>query len=246
MKARFGLPLIGIAGFLIAWQVLGSFWPETISQPTRVAEELVEAIREDDLLGLALATTTALLIGFVISVIGGVLIGFAMAQVRWVRIALEPYLTALYATPRIAYIPLLVIWFGIGRQFLFAAVIAAAAVIIVFPTISGVQEADRHYRQMTDSLCINKLQYFGRVLLPASLPFVLTGARLGVQRALTTVIVAEFLVGYAGLGDALKTARIATDVDRVLALAVMCLAVGALLTGIITLIDRRAFAWRRA
>jgi NitT/TauT family transport system permease protein len=83
-------------------------------------------------------------------------------------------------------------------------------------------------------------------LLPASLPFVLTGARLGVQRALTTVIVAEFLVGYAGLGDALKTARIATDVDRVLALAVMCLGVGALLTGIITLIDRRAFAWRRA
>jgi NitT/TauT family transport system permease protein len=246
MKARFGLPLIGIAGFLALWQLLGAFWPETVSQPTRVAEELVEAIREDDLLGLALSTTTALLIGFVISVVAGVLIGFAMAQVRWVRIALEPYLTALYATPRIAYIPLLVIWFGIGRSFLFAAVIAAAAVIIVFPTISGVQEADRQYRQMADSLCINKREYFLRVLLPASLPFVLTGARLGVQRALTTVIVAEFLVGYAGLGDALKTARIATDVDRVLALAVMCLGVGALLTGIITLIDRRAFAWRRA
>ncbi|ADB50856.1 ABC transporter permease [Conexibacter woesei] len=245
MRSRIVLPVVGVVGFVLLWQFVGSIWPHTTSQPTRVADELVDAFRDDDLLRLMLNTTSVLLIGFVVSVVVGVLVGLAMGEFRWVRVMLEPYLTALYATPRVAYIPLLVIWFGIGRTFLYAAVIAAAAVIIVFPTISGVHEANRSYRQVADSLCINKLQYFARVLLPASTAFVLTGARLGVQRALTTVIVAEFLVGYPGLGDAMKTARVTTDVDRVLAIAVVCLVVGAAITGVLTLIDRRAFAWRR-
>lgn len=245
MKSRIVLPAIGILSFLLVWQVLGSIWPHTVSQPSRVASELVEGIREDELLRLAFNTTSILLVGFVISVFVGLVIGMAMGEFRWIRIMLEPYLTALYATPRVAYIPLLVIWFGIGRTFLLAAVIAAAAVVVVFPTIAGVQEANRNFRQMADSLCINRVQYLGRVLLPASTAFVITGARLGVQRALTTVIVAEFLVGYPGLGDAMKNARITTDVDRVLAIAVVCLAVGAAITGIMTLIDRRVFAWRK-
>lgn len=240
------LGLLGIALFLLAWQLVGSFEGDTVSQPTRVAAELVELIRHEGLLRLARNTIEALALGFAVSTVVGVVLGFAMAELRWLRVLLEPYLTALYATPRVAYVPLLVIWFGIGKSFLFFAVVLSAAVMLVFPTLAGVQEADRHYRQMASSLCVGRLRYLARVLLPASLPFVLTGMRLGVQRALMTVIVAEFLVGYPGLGDALKSARVTLDVDRVLAIAVMCLAVGAALTGLIALIDRRAFAWRRA
>jgi ABC-type nitrate/sulfonate/bicarbonate transport system permease component len=238
------LPVAGIAAFLVIWQLVGSAEAATISRPSRVVVELVDLIRHDGLLRLAGNTITILVLGFAVSTVVGVILGFLLGQVRWLRVLLEPYLTALYATPRIAYVPLLVIWFGIGKSFLFVAVVLSAAVMLVFPTISGVQEADRQFGQLGRSLCIGRARYFARVLLPGALPFVLTGMRLSIQRALMTVIVAEFLVGYPGLGDALKTARVTLDVDKVLAIALMCLLVGAALTGVISLIDRRAFAWR--
>jgi NitT/TauT family transport system permease protein len=240
------LQAAGLVTFLVAWQLIGSRTPYLYSTPIRVAEDMVELFLEDRALFLILATLSSLLIGMALGVAGGIVVGTLLGRYRRFGVMFEPYLAAFYSVPRVAFVPLMVVWFGIGRNFVIASAVAAVSILVVFATAAGVREAMRAYGEISTSLRITGSHFFRKVLLPGSVPFIATGVRLAVQRGITAVIVAEFLVGVKpeGIGQMLRTARVEALADRMFSTAIVALIVGAILFGLTGWLEKRFSAWR--
>lgn len=239
-----GIQLAGLVGFLVLWQLAGANAPAFYSQPTRIVEDLGELIVEENLLGLVWDSAYTLIIGVVIALVAGVTIGMLMGRYRTVQLMLEPYMAAYYSVPRVAFVPLMIIWFGIDQNFIIASVVAATTALLIFATAAGVRETLIAYREVATSFQISGWQMFTKVLIPGSLPFIATGMRLGSQRALVAVIVAEFLIGLQGVGLLLREARITLATDRMFATAIVCMVMGIALVLLTSLAERRLSSWR--
>jgi ABC-type nitrate/sulfonate/bicarbonate transport system permease component len=238
--------LIGLLVFLAIWQIGGSQAKFLYSTPLLVAADIVELFVEDEALFLIAATMSSLLVGLAIAILFGVLIGTLLGRYRRFAVMFEPYFAALYSVPRVAFVPLMVVWFGIGRNFVIASVVAACTILIVFATAAGVRETMRIYAEVATSLRVTGPQFFRKVLIPGSVPFIATGVRLAVQRGTVAVIVAEFLVGVKpeGIGQMLRVARVEALADRMFGTAFIALLVGVVLFAITGYVERRFSAWR--
>lgn len=233
----------GVAIFLAGWQAFGASAPYLWSQPTRVFSELVR-LAGRDLLQLTAATLSSLLIGLTIALVAGLLIGFFHGRYRTVRVIFDPYFAGFYSIPRVALVPLMIIWFGIRREFVVASVVAACTILIVFSTTAGIRETIRAYDEVARSWSISGWRKFRDILMPGAIPFIATGMRLAVQRGLVAVIVGEFLVGLEGLGALLREARTESLVDLMFATAFACMLVGLLLFSVTSAIEWRFSLWR--
>jgi NitT/TauT family transport system permease protein len=238
------IQLAGLIAFLVAWQLAGGATPAFYSQPTRVVEDLVELLTQEQLLALVWDSTYTLIIGVVISLVAGVTIGMLMGFYRTVHVMFEPYMAAYYSVPRVAFVPLMIIWFGIDQNFIIASVVAATTALLIFATAAGVRETVIAYREVATSFQIGGWQMFTKILVPGSLPFIATGMRLGSQRALVAVIVAEFLIGLQGVGLLLREARITLATDRMFAIAIVCMLMGIALVVLTSFAERRLSRWR--
>jgi NitT/TauT family transport system permease protein len=238
------IQVAGLVAFLIAWQVGGSTAPYLWSTPIRVAGDLYTLVFEDNLLGLIVQSLWTLLVGFALSMVIGVTIGMLMGRYRLFAVMFEPYFAAFYSVPRIAFVPLLVIWFGIGREMVIATVVTATTVLLVFSTAAGVREAGLAFSEVARSIGLTGRQMFTKVLLPGSIPYIATGMKLAVQRALVAVIVAEFVVGLTGIGKLLRDARVTLATDRLFASAFAVMVLGIVLITLTSSIERRLERWR--
>jgi ABC-type nitrate/sulfonate/bicarbonate transport system permease component len=138
--------------------------------------------------------------GFLLSVIGGILFGVLMAGSISVRGLFDPWVSMLYATPVIALGPLFILWLGIGIASKIAIVFLTAVFPILINTVTGLTTTDRNLLDVARSLGASPAQMYWKVRLPAALPFIIAGLRLGVARALVGVVVAELFGARAGLG----------------------------------------------
>ena len=238
------LQVAGILAFLGLWQAVGEAAPHFYSSPTRVVVELWELLTDGRLIPLVVISMWALLLGLVIALVLGVTIGMVMGRYRAVQVALDPYLAAYYSVPRIAFVPLMVIWFGINREFVIASVVFAATVLLLFATAAGVREAGHAYYELARSFQLSQRQQFIKILLPGAVPFIATGMRLAAQRALVAVIVAEFLVGLEGIGLMLREARVILLTDRLFATAIVTMFMGMAVVGVTAMVERRLSSWR--
>lgn len=236
--------LLGLVGFLTLWEVFGSQQAYLWSQPTRVAADFVVLFTERDGFELVFNTVSVLLVGLAISITAGVIIGTLLGRFRTFAVMFEPYFVAFYSVPRVAFVPLMVVWFGIGREFVVAAVVAAVTIMIVFSTAAGVRETRRVYSEIATSLRITGLNFFAKVLVPGSIPYIATGIRLGVQRGLVAVIVGEFLIGLPGIGRMLRESRVEMFTDRMFSTAIVAMLVGVALILVTGVVERRFSRWR--
>lgn len=248
------LQLAGLAAFIAAWQAAGSVRPQFYSSPSRVLAEFRQLFTHDDLLGraaegdsllsLALGSLWVLVLGLSIAFVLGVSVGMLMGRFRVVRVALEPYMAAFYSIPRVAFVPVMVIWFGIDREFVVASVIVASSILLTFSTAAGVKESLARYSEVASAFQLTGWKMFTKTILPGSVPFIATGMRLAVQRALVAVIVAEFLIGVPGLGFIIRLARVSLDADRLFAMAILLMVVGVALISLTKYVENRLSAWR--
>jgi NitT/TauT family transport system permease protein len=176
----------------------GAVSPHFLSAPSAIALRLV-AMRVDVLRHTTI-TLQEVLAGFAIAAAWGVLGGFLLALNQRVERVFEPFLAAFYAVPIIAMAPLLILMFGLGTP----SKVATAAIYSGFPIIvnvvTGVRNVDAVLIKAVRSLGATRRQIFTKVILPASLPYVMAGLRLGFNLSLIAVIVSQMLAAYAGLG----------------------------------------------
>lgn len=157
------------------------------------------------------------LAGFCFGLVIGVGLGIAIGRLRWLEATLNPFIVATQVVPKVAFIPLFVVWFGFGST----SKVIVAAVLAFFPiltnTVLGVKSIDRGQRDVMISLNASRWQIFRRLELPSSMPYILTGMEVGIVLAIIGAIVGEYLGGNSGLGYLLVSAMNAFETDRLFA-----------------------------
>lgn len=194
--------LVAIFSFLGLWEVLGSYVvdPLMLSAPSKITEALFDLLVSGELLDALYQSATTLIYGFVLATVIGILLGMFIGRYRKVEAATDWLVNGLYATPLVALIPLVTLWFGLG----FSAKLFIVCIISVFPilinTASGVRNVGASLLDVGNAFAADERQTFVKIILPASIPYIMTGIRLGIGRAIIGMIVAEFYTSVGGLG----------------------------------------------
>jgi NitT/TauT family transport system permease protein len=192
---------VSVACVLIGWEVFGrQIEPLFMSYPTAIATSAVDMTRSGELPSAFLDSLGTLLLGFLLASAIGIAIGLLIGRYRPVEAATDWAVNALYATPLVAIIPLVVLWFGLG----FSAKLFIVVILAIFPilinTAAGVRNVPQPLLDVGFAFDATERQLFTKFILPASLPYMMTGLRLGVGRAIIGMVVAEFFTAITGLG----------------------------------------------
>jgi NitT/TauT family transport system permease protein len=212
--------------------------------PLDIAGAEVEIFRSPDI-WVDLATSGAELgAGFALAILAGLPIGLFMGWFRRVNHALDPFVSFLYATPRVALLPLLIIWFGIGIYSKIAVIFLGAFFPIAINTMAGIRSLDPSLLKAARSFGASHAKLFATVALPGSVPFILTGLRLGVGHALVGVVVGELVAAQHGIGYEMMVAGSTFQTPKVFAYLILLAGTGVVLTVLLQRIERRFDAWR--
>lgn len=188
---------------IVAWQIVAQEFMKgsiAVASPTAIYHEYISLANSGDLWRDISASGQEFLYGFAGAVVIGILIGTAMGSSRVVRDYLDPIVNALYATPVIALGPLFILWLGIGIASKIAVVFILAVLPVIINTDTGIRNVDPHILETASAFSATRRQVFFKVMIPAALPFVLTGIRLGVGRGLIGVVAGELFASQAGMG----------------------------------------------
>lgn len=186
---------------LSAWEVAGNYVnPLFLSSPSAIAVAFYQLMASGELPQAIGSSLLSFALGVSFAIAVGITIGVAMGRIRMVEYILEPYVNALYSTPSIALIPLFILWFGVGLVSKIIIIFTLSVFIVIINTFSGVKNLSQGVIDIGAAFGASERQIFWKVVLPASLPFIMTGLRLAVGRAVLAMIVAEFFTSIAGLG----------------------------------------------
>jgi NitT/TauT family transport system permease protein len=194
--------------------------------PTQVSEAWREMIVSPRTWSHTAATVYETLAGFCWASLAGVGLGVLIGRLRWLELALNPLIIASQVVPKVALVPLLIVWFGFGMP----SKVVIAAIFAFFPiltnTVLGVKSVDPGHRDVMTSLNASRLWVLRRLELPAALPFILTGMEVGVVLGLIGAVVGEYLGGNTGLGYLLVARMNAYETDQLFAVIVHMTLVG--------------------
>ncbi len=233
--------------FLGVWELavrLGLVNPLFTSSPSRIAIAAVEMFADGSIYGHLRVSGSEFLLGFSLAVVIGVPLGILMGWYSRLNAVLEPFVSALYATPRIALLPLVVIWFGIGLGSKVAIVFLGAVFPILVNTITGVRTINADFVRVARSFSASDRQMFMTVALPSSVPMLLTGLRLGLGHALVGIVVGEMYGATQGLGFLIAVAGARFQTDKVMVGIILIAALGVAMTELLRAIERRFEVWR--
>jgi ABC-type nitrate/sulfonate/bicarbonate transport system permease component len=190
------------------------------------------------------ASLMEFVLGFSLATVAGIFLGFLTGTSTRAREYLEPLVSALYATPLVALIPFYIVVFGIQLASKVALVFTIAVFPILINTQAGILSVERNLLEVASSFRASRLQIFFKVQIPAAIPFVISGLRLGVGRALTGVVVAEFFFATAGLGFMISIASQNFDTARVLLGVFIFSLAGVVAIGFLQRLEKRMAPWR--
>jgi len=192
------------------------------------------------------ATLIEFAYGFSTACVLGVVIGYLMGMHRWFDEILDPWIATLYSIPVITIVPLIIIWFGIGMLSKIIVVFKITVVAIILNTAAGIKNLDPVWLELARSLRLTKWQTTYKIRFPGALPFIITGMRLGVGRALLAVVVAELMASNAGLGYLLRDASETWDSPKLFVTVILLALIGLASFNLIKRLERRMAPWRQS
>lgn len=241
------VPLLVAVGLLVTWEVLarlGVLKPVLFSSPFVIARTLVASFASGEMVGHLLATLTRTMAGLALGAIPGLLLGLAMGWSSGLRRALDPIFAALHPIPKIAILPLLMIFLGIGESSRIAVASVAAFFPMLINTMTGVRAINPIYFEVAQNYGASRYRLFSRVVLPASLPLIFSGLRLAANVTLLVTIGAEIVMADRGLGALVWLSWETLRVELLYATLVVIAALGIGLTGGLRLIRRAVVPWQ--
>ena len=239
-----------IALLLVLWELLPHFFPVQqgtrlfFTVPSRIFATLWQMFATGAIWAPLGVSASAFAIGLALAIAVGLPLGILLGRSATLNSMFDPFVTALNATPRLVFLPLLMLWLGIGLWSKVAVVFAGA----LFPLLINTQEGVRN----ADKLLINVVRSFGAtgwdvarlVVIPNALPFIVVGLRLAIGRAILGVVVAEFFGAQDGLGVVMVRAASSFNVDVVFAGLIVFAGLSLMMTGLVKLIENRMSRWR--
>ncbi len=238
------LSLITVA---ILWEAVGRTKDAHLLPPlSTILGAWVEIVRSGELIRAMLVSFQALILGYLLSVAFGIPLGLIMGRYRRIEAFLDPFMTALLVVPTISFIPLLVIAFGLGLHSRVWIVFLFAFVYVVANTAAGVRNVDPTLAEMARSFGARERDLFLKVILPAALPMIMAGLRLGMGRAVLGMITSEVVLAVVGFGAMLMAFSASFQTPALFAtlLTIILLAVAVL--AFIQSLERYLIPWRAA
>lgn len=240
------LAATGITTFLVLWEILpalGLVNPLFTSSPSRIAAA-ARSLAANGLWGDILISATEFGVGFSLAVLVGVPLGVLLGWYRRWHALFDPFITMLYTTPRVALLPLLILWLGIGLTSKITVVFLGALFPITMNVIAGMRTIDENLLMCARAFGATDLKIFTTLALPSSVPFTLTGLRIGVGRALVGVVVAEMVASTGGIGHMMSVAGSTFQTDKVFVGIILIAVFGYAVTSLLNKLERRFDCWR--
>ncbi len=239
------ITVCSVAVLLLAWEWLGrDINPVFGSYPSAIAEAFWDLAQSGKLGAATLESLQPFVAGYVLAILLGVPLGLLIGRYRVAEAALGIYVTAGYAMPLVALVPLLVLWLGLG----FAVKAAVVFLMSVFPicinTWLGVTAVPKSLIEVGKSFVAPDTVILRRIILPATLPYIMAGIRLAVGRAVVAMVIAEFFTTISGLGAIIINSANNFDTATMFVPIVVLMVMAIGLNGLIGAVERRVAPWQ--
>jgi NitT/TauT family transport system permease protein len=245
-RLRYGAT--GVIGFLLLWEIAarsGSINTQFFGSPTMIASAGVTLLQDPDFWGHAGISLYEFAVGFGLAVIIGIPLGLAAGWFERLNYALDPWMSFFNALPRVALIPVIILFFGVlGPGAKIVTVFLGAFISILIVTVMGVRTVDRRFLDVARSFRVSQRRMFTSVVAPATVPFMITGLRLGVARALIGVVTAEIFLQTGGLGFLIRRFAESRQGDRMLFTILIFTIAGIVSVQLIRNLEGRFQRWR--
>jgi ABC-type nitrate/sulfonate/bicarbonate transport system permease component len=241
------LSVAGIVAFFAAWQVgsdAGVIEKFFFSSPLEIFAAGVAEVQKARFWEDVKISAIELGVGTLIALVTSVPLGIAIGWYRRVSLTVDPWLNFFNALPRVALIPLVVLWAGLGIEMKTIIVFFGGFFSIILPTVEGVRTVDRQFLDVARSFRAPQRLIFTSLVIPGTLPFIISGIRLAVGRVLAGVIIAEFYAQTSGLGVMIARATSTLQSDRALFGVLIFTILGVVLTEGIGIAERYFQRWR--
>jgi NitT/TauT family transport system permease protein len=233
--------ILGLWESLVRIGVLNPFFT---SSPSAIALVLLEQTVSGELLRNLRASLLEFGIGFGLAVTVGVLIGILIGWYRVLDYAVDPFIWFLYSSPLIGFYPVFILIFGLGKPTVIAITFLLSVIPTLVNTAAGIRNVDQMLIRVSRSFGARQSDLFFKVALPASVPMMMAGMRLGIGRALMGVVVAEMFGATNGLGASISYYGELLKTTNMLASLVVIAALGVLATQLLSMLEHRFDSWR--
>ena len=226
------------------WYTLPKGMALFFTTPSKVAAAFQQLLINGEIEKHFYVSAIAFLAGLGLSIIVGLPLGLLMGRSRTLEALLDPYVTSFNASPRIVWLPLMILWFGIGIWSKIVIVFAGAVFPLLINTYAGVKNVNRVLVNVVRSFGANEWQLMKVVVLPNSLPYIIVGLRLAIGRAILGVVVGEFFGSSQGLGYMIASAATNYKVDVVFVGVAIFMVLSVILTLAVKQLESRLASWR--
>jgi len=236
-----------VALILIVWQIVGpTISPIFFTYPTKIAVAFYTLTVSGDLPYYLGQSLEVMIYGLSTAILVGIPLAILMARVRWLDWALDLPINALYATPLVAIVPLLVLWFGIYLKAKIIVVFLFAVFPVLINTYQGVRECDKNMLEVARSFRSTEWRVWQDVLLPFAVPYIIAGIRLAIGRGLIGMIIAEFYTTISGLGFMITRYANNFEMDKTFVPVIVLMTLGVTLTSLLKWLGHRIAPWSNA
>lgn len=236
----------GILGCLLLWQIgatTGLLDPLFVSSPIEVLRTAITLIPSREFGVHFVSTAECLFIGLFIALIAGVFFGLPLGWSPTLHATFEPVIAGVYGVPYIAFLPVIIMWTGIGMLSRVIIVVWSAVFPLLINAIQGAREVDDNYLRVGRSFSATDLQMFFTIALPSSIPYILAGLRTSIGRAIVGVVVAEFFMSSQGLGYFINLKANSLEMAPAFVAVVVLALFGIALVSLVTYIENRFCNW---
>jgi ABC-type nitrate/sulfonate/bicarbonate transport system permease component len=237
--------VLSVAIFLGVWEYFGRrIDPLFLAAPSAIAEAAVEMSKSGELWQALLTTLYPFTVGMLISIFGGIVIGVAMAQWKLLEYILDPFVNAMYSIPRVALVPLIMLWAGLGVSSKIIILVSIAIFPVIINTFAGIRDVRHSMLEVGHAYCATDTQIFFKIVVPSAVPFLMTGIRLAVGLGIIGIVVAEFFTAQTGLGGVIiRYSNLFATAKMFVPIIVIGL-LGVFLTELVRMLEMRLSRWR--
>lgn len=247
-KILYSIEYVGLVIILIAvWQIaslLGWLNPLTLPSPARIVETFIGLIRKGTLLNNLWISSRRVLTGYAISAVSAVVLGIIMGLSSHFKRMTDLIVQVMKPIPPISWIPLVILWFGIGESGKVFLIFIGGFFTILVNVVDGIRRIDVKLTELSNAMVIPRMKYVFQVVIPYAAPNIFTGLRVGLGQSWMCVVAAELVASSTGLGYMIMYARQFGQTDVVIVGMLTIGIIGKVMDSILMMIEKRVIRWK--
>lgn len=240
---------ISILVFIVIWGIyvkISGVAEYIMPSPVKVLKRLLDIMVSGEIWSHFLATSGIIFVGYFIGIFLGLLFGYMIEKLTILKKMMMPYIIFFQTAPKIALVPLFVIWFGLGLTSKLVLIVSMVFFPVMVATMDGIASVPKDMRNLMKILNANRFQVIFKMELPHSMPMIFSGLKIGMVQAIIGAIVAEWISGKVGLGYILIFASSTFDTTLLIAGIFFTIIVGILYYELVNILEKKVLYWHES